>query len=112
VAWTADSQALVFRGERDRQMQICRVDVASGALAPLPPARSGGPMSFSPAQTLIMDVSSHKVHPIGGSEPYEIYQFPDPDVRIDYPRWSHDGRRLVFDRAAPRGADLWTLEGF
>jgi hypothetical protein len=25
---------------------------------------------------------------------------------------SPDGRRVVFDRAAPRGADLWTLEGF
>jgi serine/threonine-protein kinase len=115
VTWTADSRAIVFRGERDRQMQIYRVDVANGVLTPLPPVRSGGHMSFSPTQTLIMDVSSHKVlwvHPIGGAAPYEIYQFPDPDVRIDYPRWSRDGRRLVFDRAAPRGADLWTLEGF
>jgi len=115
VAWTTDSRAIVFRGERDRQMQIYRVDVASGALTPLPPVRSGGHMSFSPSQAVIMDVSSHKViwaHPIRGGEPYEVYQFPDPDVRIDYPRWSRDGRRVVFDRAAPRGADLWTLEGF
>jgi eukaryotic-like serine/threonine-protein kinase len=115
VAWTRDSRAIVFRGERDRQMQIYRVDVASGALTPLPPVRSGGHMSFSPSQSVIMDVSSHKViwaHPVDGGEPYEVYQFPDPDVRIDYPRWSRDGRRVVFDRAAPRGADLWTLEGF
>jgi hypothetical protein len=49
---------------------------------------------------------------IGGAEPYEVYQFPDPDVRIDYPRWSRDGRRVVVGRAAPRGADLWTLAGF
>ncbi|HVK00479.1 MAG TPA: protein kinase [Gemmatimonadales bacterium] len=115
LAWTADSRAIVFRGEHDRQMQIYRVDVASGALTPLPPVRSGGHMSFSPSQSLIMDVSSHKVlwaHPLGGAEPYEVYQFPDPDVRIDYPRWSRDGGRVVFDRAAPRGADLWMLEGF
>jgi TolB protein len=115
VAWTADSRAVVFRGERDRQMQIYRVDVDSGTLTPLPPVHSGGHMSFSPSQSLIIDVSNHKVlwaHPVGGGEPYQVYQFSDPDVRIDYPRWSPDGRFVVFDRAAPRGADLWTLEGF
>jgi Tol biopolymer transport system component len=62
-----------------------------------------------------MDVSIHKVlwaHPVDGRAPYEVYQFTDPDVRIDYPRWSPDGRTIVFDRVAPRGADLWALEGF
>jgi Tol biopolymer transport system component len=115
VAWTADGKGVVFRGERDRQMQIYRADMERGALTPMPPVHSGGHMSFSPSQALIMDVSSHKVlwvHPVSGGEPYEVYQFPDPDVRIDYPRWSPNGRTIVFDRAAPRGADLWTLEAF
>jgi Tol biopolymer transport system component len=115
VAWTADGKAVVFRGERDRQMQIYRADMETGALTPMPPVHSGGHMSFSPSQALIMDVSSHKVlwvHPVSGGEPYEVYQFPDPDVRIDYPRWSPNGRTIVFDRGAPRGSDLWTLEGF
>jgi Tol biopolymer transport system component len=115
IAWTADSRSIVFRGERDRQMQIYRVEVDGGALTPLPPVRSGGHMSFSPSQTLILDVTNHKVlwaHPMRGGEPYEVYQFAEPDVRIDYPRWSPDGRSVLFDRAAPRGADLWTLEGF
>lgn len=114
VVWTADSRGVVFRGEQDRQMQIYRVDVSNGALTPLPPVSSGGHMSFSPDRALIMDVASHKVlwaHPVGGGDPYEVYQFRNPDVRIDYPRWSPDGRRLVFDRTAPRGADLWRLEG-
>ena len=115
LAWTADSRSLVFRGERDRQMQIYRVDLDGGRLTPLPPVRSGGHMSFSPSQSLIMDVTNHKLllaHPVDGGEPYQVYQFEDPDVRIDYPRWSPDGRAVLFDRAAPRGADLWTLEGF
>jgi Tol biopolymer transport system component len=115
VVWSADGRALVFRGERDRQMQIYRVGVDDGVLSPLPPVQSGGHMSFSPSQALIMDVRSHKVlwaHPVSGGEPYRVYQFPEPDVRIDYPRWSPDGQSVVFDRAAPRGADLWTLEGF
>jgi Tol biopolymer transport system component len=115
VVWSSDSRSLVFRGEQERQMQIYRVDIASGALTPLPPVSSGGHMSFSPAQSRIMDVRSHKVlwsHPLDGTPPLQVYQFADPDVRIDYPRWSPDGHWVVFDRAAPRGADLWTLEGF
>jgi hypothetical protein len=105
----------VFRGESERQMQIYRVDIESGDLTPLPPVMSGGHMSFSPSQSLIMDVTSHKAlwaHPIDGRRPYRVYQFADPDVRIDYPRWSPDGRWIMFDRVAPRGGDLWALEGF
>ena len=37
--------------------------------------------------------------------------FEDADVRIDYPVWSPDGRRVLFDRAAPHGGDLWLLDG-
>ncbi|MGH7579926.1 MAG: protein kinase domain-containing protein [Gemmatimonadales bacterium] len=115
LIWTGDSRAIVFRGERDRQMQIYRVAVEDGALTPLRPVMSGGHMSFSPSRSLILDVGSHKVlrvHPVDGRPPYQVYQFADPDVRIDYPRWSPDGRWVVFDRTAPRGGDLWTLEGF
>ena len=115
LIWTKDSRAIVFRGESERQMQIYRVDIESGELTPLPPVMSGGHMSFSPSQSLIMDVNSHKVlwaHPVDGRPPYQVYQFADPDVRIDYPLWSPDGRWIMFDRAAPRGGDLWALEGF
>ncbi len=115
MIWTRDSRAIVFRGERERQLQIYRVDVADGRLTPMPAVSSGGHMSFSPGQALILDVSSHKqlkVHPVNGRPSYQTYQFDDPDVRIDYPQWSPDGRSVLFDRTAPRGADLWSLEGF
>jgi serine/threonine-protein kinase len=115
LIWTKDGRAVVFRGESDRQVQIYQADIASGALTQLPPVMSGGHMSFSPSQSLIMDVINHKVlwaHPIDGRPPYQVYQFADPDVRIDYPRWSPDGRWIMFDRVAPRGGDLWALEGF
>ncbi len=114
LAWTADSRGIVFRGERERQIEIYRVSVETGGLTALPPVQSGAHMSFSPSGSVIMDVGSHKVlraHPLDGSAPYQVYQFADPDVRIDYPRWSPDGRSVVFDRTAPRGADLWTIEG-
>jgi Tol biopolymer transport system component len=115
LLWTKDGRAVVFRGESERQIEIYRVDVESGKLTRLPPVMSGAHMSFSPSQSLIMDVTSHKVlwaHPSDGRPPYQVYQFADPDVRIDYPRWSPDGRWIMFDRVAPRGGDLWALEGF
>ncbi len=115
LLWSGDSRAVVFRGERDRQMQIFRVDIASGELDTLPPVMSGGHMSFSPSRSLVMDVRGHKVlwaHPVNGRAPYPVHQFADPDVRIDYPVWSPDGRWILFDRAEPRGGDLWTLESF
>ena len=115
LLWTRDGRAVVFRGAADRQSDVFRVDVASGDVSTLPPITSGGHMSFSPSESLIMDVRGHKVlwaHPVNGQLPYLVYQFADRDVRIDYPVWSPDGRWVLFDRAAPRGGDLWVLEGF
>jgi Tol biopolymer transport system component len=51
------------------------------------------------------------VHPLDGSEPYQVFEFADPDIRIDYPVWSPDGKWILFDRAAPSGGDIWLLEG-
>jgi hypothetical protein len=71
-------------------------------------------MSWSPDQSLILDVRGHKtltVYPVTGAAPRRVFEFADPDVRIDYPVWSPDGRHVLFDRAAPHGGDLWVLDG-
>lgn len=70
-------------------------------------------MTFSPDRSRILDVRGHKalwIYPLNGREPYRVFEFGDPDVRIDYPVWSPDGRWVLFDRVAPRGGDLWLLE--
>jgi Tol biopolymer transport system component len=48
---------------------------------------------------------------VDGSTPQQVFAFADPDVRIDYPTWSPDGKWILFDRAAPKGGDLWVIEG-
>jgi Tol biopolymer transport system component len=70
-------------------------------------------MSFSPDRSLILDVRGHKslwIYPVNGQAAHRVFAFSDPDIRIDYPTWSPDGRWVLFDRAAPRGGDLWVLE--
>jgi len=114
LRWTNDGKAIVFRAESGTQMRIMRVSLTDGSLTRLPDVSSGAHMSFSPSRAVIMDVRGHKAlwaYPVDGRPPVQVFEFSDPDVRIDYPMWSPDGRWVLFDRAAPQGGDLWTLEG-
>ena len=114
LRWTPDSRAVVFRSESGTRVQIYRVSVEDGSMTPLPAVASGAHMSFSPEGSRVLDVRGHKtlwVHPLDGSTPRQVFSFLDPDIRIDYPSWSPDGHWILFDRAAPRGGDLWMIEG-
>lgn len=114
LRWTADGGGIVLRVESGTQVQIQRASVEDGSLTRLPDVASGAHMSFSPDQSRILDVRGHKtlwVHPVDGGLPQQVFAFADPDVRIDYPTWSPDGKWVLFDRAAPRGGDLWVIEG-
>jgi len=114
LRWTADSRGIVFRAESGTVIQIYRVSVEDSSLTRLPDVASGAHMSFSPNESRILDVRGHKtlwVYPVSGEPPRQVFAFAHPDVRIDYPAWSPDGRWILFDRAAPKGGDLWVLEG-
>jgi Tol biopolymer transport system component len=114
LRWSKDGRSVVFRSGSSAPIQIFRVSAADGTLTRVPDVLSGAHMSFSPDESVIADVRGHKVlwaHPMNGQPPYQLFEFPDADARIDYPVWSPDGRWLLFDRAVPRGGDLWLLEG-
>ncbi len=50
--------------------------------------------------------------PFVSGKPEKIFTFDDPEVGIDYPVWSPDGRWVLFDRFRPQGGNIWILEGF
>jgi serine/threonine-protein kinase len=112
LRWTHDGAGIVFRADDWTRVRIMRVTVADGSLTDMPPVESGGHMSLSRSGSVAMDVRGHRTiqaHPLDGRPAYRVFEFDNPDVRIDYPVWSPDGRWVLFDRAEPRGADLWTL---
>jgi TolB protein len=112
LRWARDGSGIYFSGGSPRAVR--RVPSAGGEPEELPPVRGGGHISLSPDQSRIMDVLEHKVlwvSPLTGGEPERVYTFPDPDVRIDYPEWSPDGRWVLFDRFRPQGGDIWVMEG-
>ena len=109
VRWTKDGRGILMAGAG----RTLRLDVATGATTELPHVSSGAHMSFSPDQSRVLDARTHRtlwVHPMDGSEPYEVYDVAEPDMRIDYPAWSPDGKWILFDHASPRGGDIWQLE--
>ncbi len=62
-----------------------------------------------------MEVVRHKtlwVSPLRGGKPEKAFVFNDPDVRIDYPVWSPDGKWVLFDCFRPQGADIWVIQEF
>jgi hypothetical protein len=65
-----------------------------------------------PDESVMIDVVDHRTlwrSPLAGGAPEQLFAFDDPNVRIDYPVISPDGRWLLFDRLTPLGGDLWRL---
>ena len=114
LQWTADGRYVVFRSPSPSPRTL-RVPFGGGEPEELPEVAGGAHMSFSPDRTRIMDVVGHRtlwVSPLSGGKPERVFEFEDADSRIDYPRWSPDGRWVLFDRFRPSGGDIWMMEGF
>ncbi|HXV78072.1 MAG TPA: protein kinase [Candidatus Polarisedimenticolaceae bacterium] len=113
MRWSDDGRLVYFRSSARPENGICRVPV-SGGEADCLGVPLGWHMSFSPDRTRVMDVVGHKglwVYPIDGGSGVEVHRSAEPDVRVDYPEWSPDGRWVVYDRVVPRGGDVWLLDG-
>jgi Tol biopolymer transport system component len=114
LAWTPDAQGILFRSPTGR-MGVWKVSAEGGDPVELPRIEGGSHISLSPAGNRLMDVVAHKtlwVSPLDSGEPEKVFEFEDPDVRIDYPIWSPDGQWVLFDRFRPKGGDIWMMEHF
>jgi Tol biopolymer transport system component len=112
MRWSGDGQAVVFRCTCSGKPATMKVPVEGGDPQPIADMKGGSHISLSPDHSRIMDVVGHRVlwvSPVSGGKPQIVYAFPDPDVRIDYPVWSPDGKWVLFDRFRPQGGDIWTL---
>ena len=106
--WDSGGSSLVFA---PTGAGPSRVGLAGGELVALG-IRGGAHMSWGPGNRMVADVLGHReiwVSPIGG-RPYMVFAFEDPEIRIDYPVWSADGRWILFDRMKPEGGDVWVVE--
>jgi Tol biopolymer transport system component/predicted Ser/Thr protein kinase len=107
-------QELIFRCTCGGKSAVMKVSLGGGDPQPFAEIMGGSHMSFSPDHSRIMDVVGHKVlwvSPINSGKPQKVYEFSDPDVRIDYPLWSPDGNWVLFDRFRPQGGDIWAMTG-
>jgi Tol biopolymer transport system component len=115
MRWQPNGDALIFRCPAGGRPVTMKVRLDGSDPEPLAEVAGGAHMSFSPDHSRIMDVVGHKtlwVSPLDGGKPEKVFEFDDPDVRIDYPVWSPDGRWVLFDRFRPQGGDIWMMENF
>lgn len=94
MRWSDDSRGIVFRCTCSGKPATMKVSVNGGDPQPFSEMMGGSHISLSPDRAHIMDVVSHRVlwvSPVSGGKPEKVYEFPDPDVRIDYPA----GRRMA-----------------
>jgi Tol biopolymer transport system component len=92
-----------------------QIPVAGGPATPFVKAAGGSHISLSPDFSRVMDVTGHRaifVTPIKDGAPEKVFEFSDPNTRIDYPVWSPDGKWVIFDRFRPQGGDVWMMEDF
>lgn len=115
LRWSAGGDAIVFRCPGGGTPKTLQVGIDGGDPESLAEVVGGSHMSFSPDYSRIMDVIGHKtlwVSPLREGKPEKVFEFDDPDVRIDYPVWSPDGQWVLFDRFRPKGGDIWMIENF
>ena len=114
MRWSGDGSGVVFRCTCGGKPATMKVSVSGGTPQPIAEIMGGSHISLSPDRIRIMDVVGHRVlwvSPLSGGQPEKVYEFSDPDVRIDYPVWSPDGRWVMFDRFRPQGGDIWAISG-
>jgi TolB protein len=113
LLWSGDSRRIIFVSPSAGGNEAMQISLSGGDPTPLADVIGRSHMSFSPDEEMIMDVTGHRtlwVSPVTSGKPVAVFEFEDPDVRIDYPVWSPDGEWVLFDRVKHEGGDIWLIE--
>jgi Tol biopolymer transport system component len=113
LRWNNTGDGIIFRCPGHGNAQTLEASIDGGEPKIFSEVAGGSHMSLSPDFLRVMDVIGHKtlwVSPVESGEPERVFEFDDPDVRIDYPVWSPDGKWVLFDRFRPQGGDIWMME--
>jgi Tol biopolymer transport system component len=113
LRWNRNGDGVIFRCPGRGNARTMEASINGGQPRLLGEVAGGSHMSLSPDYSRVMDVIGHKtlwVSPLGSGKPETVFEFDDPDVRIDYPVWSPDGQWVLFDRFRPQGGDIWMME--
>jgi TolB protein len=115
LRWTPDGRSVLYRCPCGGTPRTLSAPLSGEEPSPVGDVAGGAHMSLSPDGSRVMDVVAHKVLWVSTlvpeGKPEKVFEFPDPDTRIDYPVWSPDGRFVLFDRFRPQGGDIWMMEG-
>lgn len=113
LRWNRSGDGVIFRCPGHGQAQTLEAPIDGREPVTFGEVVGGSHMSFSPDFSRVMDVVGHKtlwVSAIHSNTSEKVFEFDDPDVRIDYPVWSPDGQWVLFDRFRPQGGDVWMME--
>jgi TolB protein len=111
--WNRNGDGVIFRCPGHGNAQTLEAPIDDGKPRVYCEVAGGSHMSLSPDFSRVMDVIGHKtlwVSTVNSDVPEKVFEFEDPDVRIDYPVWSPDGKWVLFDRFRPQGGDIWLME--
>jgi len=113
LRWNKNGDSVIFRCPRHGLAQTMEAALDGHPPRALCEVAGGSHMSLSPDHSRVIDVINHKVlwvSPVTSGKPEKVFEFEDPEVRIDYPVWSPDGKWVLFDRFRPQGGDVWLME--
>ncbi len=113
LRWNRNGDGVIFRCPGHGNAQTLEAPVDGAEPKVYCEVAGGSHMSLSPDFSRVMDVIGHKtlwVSTVDSDVPEKVFEFDDPDVRIDYPVWSPDGKWVLFDRFRPQGGDIWMME--
>ena len=115
MRWNLDGSRIIFRCQCGSKPHVAEIPAVGGEMVSWPDIQGGSHISMSPNFELVMDVVGHKalwVTSLKTGKSTKVFEFADPESRIDYPVWTPDGKWIVFDRFQPQGGDIWALKDF